>query len=283
MSGSVLSYTSWLTSSSMLTSDQTWSAPLANAVDRQLSSKAISSLSPDDEGGSISIDIDFGEVKNIGCIALLGTSGMQTGTTTLYISWTGSGGGSFSKLIPGIGSTGEPGRYRDMIFILPNRIDVDSITLTFASGSQVLGIGRIWVGPIFGQGLAADLTDVPQIEAGWKLETIDGTVTDSSVGLQAYAKGAPKVRHLTCAFPTLTLAQAIGGSSVYIHDLQYIGETYGSQYPMIMVARTEAGDDFVDFHIRNRTLVYGRQVIPWQTWPMTQVDFRCDMKFIGEA
>lgn len=280
---SMLSFRSWLTSGSMLSSPNTWTAPLSNLVTRPLAEQAVSQSTPTaDPEGSLTIQVDLGQSRRVECIALLGISGFQSaGATVVSVSWTGL---TQTYTVP-VDATGGSDALTGLVFIAPTRRNERYITININNGSEIIRIGRLWIGPVFGLGQIENFSEVPSVFGGWDQGYIEKGLVAESPGAQKVGREAARARYWAGQYGDLpySLVHSLGSNGSYPNaPLDGIAAAFGNTQPMVFCARTEAHGSDSAMRVRSNHLVYGPQVAPWSFTQLTPDAFSVPLRFEGE-
>lgn len=202
------------------------SAPLSNALTRQLAVKAIFPTA----GGDLGLEATYTEDQQVGIVAFLAhnfensyrvgvelkdQANAQIVTYEVFPVWLPPARSQFP---------------RHLYVILPQNYDgVRLININVSvSGPADLTFGRVWAGPTWSPATATGRRD-------FKCRTRDNGVINYSIGQQAYADRKPRFRQLTCSLPALTEAEAIGTEDGETQNLQDIGFEVGKTDPVIVI------------------------------------------------
>lgn len=276
-----------LVTAGMLWSPNDFSAPLDNALTRQLSEQAISTLTPDaSDDEAIVLNVDLGSsAPYFGCVAILGCNLQQMGDTvvTLLCSNVSAGASDVYTQTDTLSSiylskVGTP--HHAMFF---NQIQARYVQIRVIGGTSVLKIGRVWVGPVFGQAPSGNtlLAAVPNIQDGWELFFGDPAQNSYSRGKQGHARPETRARSLRCRHDPGDMKDGNAtGRLDFGTDWQQICEADQGE-PMLVCARTEHPivDDMLTLH---RHLVYGALASPLSLRNVGADAYDNDLFFKGE-
>lgn len=202
------------------------SAPLSNALTRQLAVKAIFPTA----GGDMDLLATFDEDKQVGIVAFLAHNFENSYRVGVTLKNQASATIFADELSPVWLPPVDSQFPRNLYFVLPQNFDgVRSIEINVSvSGPADLSFGRIWAGPVWIPATATGRRD-------FKCRTRDNGVINYSIGQQAYADRKPRFRQLTCSLPVLTEAEAIGTEDGETQNLQDIGFEVGKTDPVIVI------------------------------------------------
>lgn len=265
---SPISYKNWILSPSQVTAGggDAWTN-VGHAATRQLSSQAVSVLSPEadeEEGdGATNIDVDLGAVRDVGCVALLG-HGFLAQPSECNVMVFGSAG------TPGAADALNISTALSVSFLQRvctphlawwfDRTPLRYLQFRFQGYPYQIRIGRLWAGPLWGQSVTHPaLADVPTVENDWALLSEPSIQPVLSKGGQAFSGTTVRTRGLSCRFANLPHRLALG-DDVDSVGWQEIQEAADDQ-PMLVAARV-AHPDVDDRWLSHRHLVYGAQTLP---------------------